>query len=159
MKRRYIIIGLITLFSAGIPLASLLPSNDAHIVLTSPEGDRVRVRVELADTVSRRRKGLMFRKELALDHGMLFLFKEEKQLSFWMKNTFIPLDILFFSAEQEFISSNTMYPCRAQLCPRYKSAIPAQYALEVPIGFVREHGIKEGWNMEIKRDGDALQNL
>jgi len=156
MKRRYIILGLVALFVAGIPLASLLPSNDAQVVLTSSKGDRVHIRVELANTVSQRRKGLMFRKELALDHGMLFLFKKEKQLSFWMKNTFIPLDILFFSAEREFISSNTMYPCRAQLCPRYKSAIPAQYALEVPMGFVRENGIKEGWKMEIKREGEAL---
>ena len=159
MKKNFLIIGLITLFGVGVPLASLLPSNDANIILTSPEGDRVSIKVELARTVSQRRKGLMFRKELAQDRGMLFLFKEEQQLSFWMKNTFIPLDVLFFSAEWEFISSNTMYPCQKSPCPRYKSGIPTQYALEVPMGFVRKNGIKEGWKMEIKREGDALQNL
>ena len=70
---------------------------DAAILLT-PDGREQRVTVEIADDAAERAQGLMYRKSLPSDHGMLFVYQSPQPTSFWMKNTLIPLDILFFDA-------------------------------------------------------------
>ena len=88
--------------------------------------------VELATTPEDRARGLMFREHLDPDKGMLFIFEEEGVHSFWMKNTLIPLDIIWISEDQEvvFISKNTQ-PCKTDICPSINPGKKAKYVLEV----------------------------
>jgi len=104
------------------------------------------ITVEIADTPSKQARGLMFRKSLPKDHGMLFVFESERELSFWMKNTLIPLSIGFFDKERKLLEVQEMSPAIAgELYPRtYKSSKPAMYALEMEKGWFSRNGIKEG---------------
>lgn len=117
------------------------------IQLASPEGNIVSIEVEIAKTAQQQRTGLMNRKELASDHGMLFVFEQEEPLEFWMKNTLIPLDILYFDTDGRFVSSVTMVPCTETVCPTYPSDGPARYALEIPAGEMENRGIGTGWTL------------
>ena len=101
--------------------------------------------VEVADSMKEREKGLMEREKLESGHGMLFQFEDEAPRAFWMKNTKIPLDVIFFSAKKEVASLvEWMNPCITPQCPSYSSAVPAMYALEVPAGFIKEKAVKIG---------------
>ena len=91
-------------------LASCAPS-DANLILEGPDGSTVPFNAEFAYTDMERQQGLMGRTELAEDEGMLFVFEENQNLFFWMKNTLIPLDIIFFDRDGNFVSSTTMQPC------------------------------------------------
>ncbi len=85
------------------------------------------LRVELADTVERQIRGLMYRTSLAPDCGMLFVFDDDQPRSFWMKNTLIALDIIFLNADKQVISMHRdVPPCRRDPCPSYESGIPAR---------------------------------
>jgi uncharacterized membrane protein (UPF0127 family) len=101
--------------------------------------------VELADTTEERTLGLMHRKSLPADRGMLFVFDEEKVYPFWMKNTLIPLDIIWISAGKEvvFVSRDTP-PCVSNPCPLVTPDAPAKYVLEVNAGIAESLGIEPG---------------
>jgi len=104
-----------------------------------------RFTVEIADTDAARERGLMFRTHLATGHGMLFVYPDAQPRYFWMKNTLIPLDILFFDARHRLINvSVDTPPCKADPCPTYASATPAKYVLELNAGAVNSLGIKTG---------------
>ncbi len=93
--------------------------------------------VEIASTPQEQEQGLMFRKTVMPGTmGMLFVFDAAQERSFWMKNTLFPLDILFFGADGKFVSWQQMQPCVKDPCPTYASNGQAQYALEVPAGFM-----------------------
>lgn len=95
----------------------------------------------------------MGRTSLKANEGMLFVFPASSVYSFWMKNTLIPLDVLFFNDQGAFVSMATMEPCGKppeggeEACPLYPSQIPIRFALEVPAGFVASHRIGEGWRL------------
>jgi uncharacterized membrane protein (UPF0127 family) len=108
----------------------------------------VRVRVEIADNAFERARGLMYRTALTEDRGMLFIFKAEQKLSFWMKNTRIPLSIAFIDSEGRIVDIQDMRPLDDDP-PHYVSAKPAQYALEVNQGFFEERGVKVGDRAEL----------
>lgn len=111
-----------------------------------------KLNVELADTEDLRNQGLMFRRELAQDAGMLFVFRHEQVLSFWMKNTFIPLSIGFFNKEKVLIDIHEMEPVKSVLeSPKksYTSKGPAQYALEMNRGWFAKNKIDLGTTLEI----------
>jgi len=100
--------------------------------------------VELAETKEERALGLMFGESLDSDRGMLFIFDEEGEYSFWMKNTLIPLDIIWINSDKEvvYISKNTQ-PCGEEC----KSVIPvgkAKYVLEINGGIADKIGIGLG---------------
>lgn len=116
--------------------------------LIGPDGETVRVKIEIADSGEERSHGLMFRRSLDADAGMLFVYPGEGLRSFWMKNTIIPLDILFFDSEGQIVSTTTMTPCKKDPCTTYLSAAPAQYVLEVNKGFIADHEIGEGWTIQ-----------
>ena len=118
------------------------------VYLTSEEkGIVVPVAVELALTDEQRTRGLQFREYLPQERGMLFIFENEEPRFFWMKDTLISLDIVFFNASGSYVSSASMVPCTEDPCQKYPSAGPAKYALEVVAGFAEQVGVGEGWKL------------
>ena len=103
-----------------------------------------RFSVELAETRDKQSLGLMFRDSMPADHGMLFIFPNEAPRSFWMKNTLIPLDIIYFSEELKLVSVANAKPCRVEQCPPYPSKGPAKYVLELNSGRASELGLEAG---------------
>jgi len=102
---------------------------------------------EIAETPEQQERGLMYRKKLASDRGMLFVFPSAKILNFWMKNTFIPLSIGFFDSEGVLIEFLDMEPVTSEIqtnLPTYSSSRPARFALEVPRGWFKKKNIKPG---------------
>ncbi len=105
----------------------------------------VKIIAELALTPEEWEKGLMFRKKLPDNYGMLFVFKTVDYQWFWMKNTYIPLDIIWISEDKKivYIAENCK-PCLKGDCPSYGVEIPVKYVLEIKGGKAKEFGIKVG---------------
>lgn len=147
------------MFNRRISLALIIASvfilsacGTKTLTLSSFDGAETHeVQIEIADSPKEREKGLMNREALAHDTGMLFVFKEPQMLSFWMKNTKIPLDIIFFDADGNFVNGLTMEPCTENPCPTYKAAALAAYALEVPKGYRADKKIGTGWKLDLKQ--------
>ena len=101
--------------------------------------------VELAMTAQERAIGLMYKEHLDLDKGMLFVFSNSARHSFWMKNTLIPLDIIWINKNQEvvYISKNTQ-PCKSISCPVIRSDQEALYVLEINAGLINQIGLSTG---------------
>jgi uncharacterized membrane protein (UPF0127 family) len=112
---------------------------------------QVSLKVEIADSAKERTKGLMNRTRLEKDTGMLFVFPAPQMMSFWMKNTLIPLEILYFDVDGNFINALVMQPCEADPCAQYPSAAQASYALEVAPGYRADHAIGSGWKLDVKQ--------
>ena len=108
-------------------------------------------RVELQLTPQEQRRGLMFREQLDMDSGMLFVYEEEGDRTFWMKNMFIPLDIIWIDSNKEvvFIKEHVQ-PCREDTCPSLHSDKNAQYVLEINSGMAQKIGLSVGDRMEIE---------
>lgn len=112
-----------------------------------------RFSVELATDGASRQHGLMMRTTLAPDHGMLFVFPYTEPQAFWMKNTLIPLDILYFGADRRLVSMQLdVPPCKADPCTTYPSDAPARYVLELSAGAAQRIGVRHG--DELKIDGE-----
>lgn len=97
--------------------------------------------VEVADSAEERALGLMYRKSLAPDAGMIFVYPDERPLSFWMENTSVPLSIAFIDSEGVIVNIEDMAPFDRTGIP---SDGPAQYALEMNRGWFANHKVKEG---------------
>ena len=102
--------------------------------------------VEVADTAAAQNKGLMYRDHLEEGKGMLFVYKAPSILSFWMKNTKIPLSIGFFDETKQLIEIFDMnpHPPNAKRLPLFQSSQAASYALEVPQSWFQTHNILPG---------------
>lgn len=100
-----------------------------------------KVRVEVADEPGERHNGLMFRKELAPDRGMLFVYPDVDVRAFWMENTSIPLSIAFVDAEGRIVRIRDMRPFDRS---RVLSGAPALYAIEMNQGWFAAHEVDEG---------------
>jgi uncharacterized protein len=111
-------------------------------------GESVEVDVEIADDTEEMARGLMGRTALAEDAGMLFVYPDERELSFWMKDTLIPLSIAFMDAEGRIVDIQDM-KALDDTPPHYTSAEPARYALEVNEGFFDERGVEVGDRAEL----------
>jgi uncharacterized membrane protein (UPF0127 family) len=129
----------LTVVFALMPLAAC--SADNALTIKSANGDHT-FTVEVVDTDAGRQKGLMFRQSLAPDAGMLFDFKDSHEVSFWMRNTFIPLDMLFIRADGTI--ANIHINARPQDPTGIPSDGPVMFVLEVPGGRTKELGIKAG---------------
>ncbi len=127
----------------SLALSLLLQASVPAPVCILPDGSRFQL--ELARTDQEKRVGLMFRDSLAADRGMLFVFEREDILPFWMKNTLIPLDVVWLSAGGEVVETRSdLQPCKADPCPKYEPQRLARAALLVNAGVVAAHGIKPG---------------
>jgi uncharacterized membrane protein (UPF0127 family) len=112
-----------------------------------------RFSVEIADTREKQALGMMYRDRMRPDEGMLFIFQNEAPRSFWMKNTRIPLDILYFDKDLKMVSASLdAQPCRVSRCPSYPSVVPAMYVLEIKGGTASELGVGPGDRMSVKLD-------
>lgn len=108
---------------------------------------------ELALDDASREHGLMDRTKLAADHSMLFVFADSEPRYFWMKNTLIPLDILYFDKDRKLISiAADAQPCKADPCKVYSSYGSAQYVLELGGGVAKQAGIQVGDELTINGD-------
>jgi uncharacterized protein len=121
------------------------------LTIVNSSGERVPVQVEITDTPEERQTGLMGRNALAEDAGMLFVFDQEQILSFWMKDTLIPLSIAYINAEGRIVDIQDMQPLDETSHP---SAEPARYALEVNQGFFAEQGVTVGDMVELPVQSD-----
>ena len=110
------------------------------LVIHSATGDH-HVKVEVVTEPADQAQGLMYRRSLEKNSGMLFIFRQEEPQSFWMKNTLIPLDMIFISRNLVIVDITTMQPCTTDPCPSYTSRQPAQYVLEVNAGYCRSRNI------------------
>ncbi|MFC1750222.1 signal peptidase I [Pseudomonadota bacterium] len=105
----------------------------------------IRFDVEVASTPEERKVGLMFREEMPEERGMLFIFESEMPLSFWMKNTLIPLDMIFIDKDYRVVNiQKDARPCEKDPCKTYSSEGNAKYVLEINSGLSNELGIEEG---------------
>ena len=112
-------------------------------------GDQ-RFQVDTAVSAEERAKGLMYRTEMADNYGMLFIYPQPNQVSFWMKNTYLPLDILFFDSEGKLTTFyRNVPPCNSPPCPIYSSKGAISYVLEIKGGSVDKLDIKPGTSFEI----------
>ena len=118
------------------------PLPRGRVILTDVYGGRHAVEVEVAATDPMRERGMMWRKELAEGKGMLFVFPTEEEHSFWMRNTLIPLDMIFIDAKQSVVGIVENAPPRS-LVSRTVGA-HSKYVLEVPGGWCQKIGIRAG---------------
>lgn len=108
------------------------------------------LRVEIAANEKQRQTGLMFRQALDADQGMLFVFEEQSNISVWMKNTLIPLDVLFIDQTGKIVSMlKNLPPCKQINCPVYHSGAPASFMLEVATGFIDQQQIQTGQALKL----------
>jgi hypothetical protein len=124
--------------------------------------DKTRVRVEIADTEAKRARGLMFRKHLAGNEGMIFLFEQPGHYPFWMQNCRIALDIVWLDPRFKVVSiAESVPPCRLPKCeppcastdcPSYPPApgTSAKYVVELAAGFSKRHGLKTGNTLDVQ---------
>lgn len=105
------------------------------------------LQVEIAESEEEHAHGLMFRKKMPANHGMIFIFKDSRMRKFWMKNTLIPLSIAYFDENQTLVDLKDMKPgtlVEDEFLPSYPSAEPAKFAVEVNQGWFRKKKIKKG---------------
>jgi uncharacterized membrane protein (UPF0127 family) len=116
-----------------------LSTQELSIVAAS--GKQVPIIVEIAKTDDEKETGLMWRKSLATGRGMLFVYDRDGPLSFWMKNTLIPLSIAYIASDGRIIN---IFDMEAKSLKAVRSTRSARYALEVPQGWFGREGIVVG---------------
>lgn len=117
-------------------------------------GERT-VQMQVAALPEEMQKGLMFRKSMGADEGMLFLYPAPTQLGFWMRNTEIPLTIGYFDAEGELKETYEMYPHDDRRVSSHARNL--QFALEMNQGWFRQAGVKPGAKLDLKAVAAALK--
>ncbi|NLA08400.1 MAG: DUF192 domain-containing protein [Parcubacteria group bacterium] len=142
MKKNIMII--LTILLIIIFLSIYFVSKNKKTEIFFPK-QNIKIEAQLAQTILQQTKGLMNVKNLPENQGMLFVFLDESRKSFWMKNTYIPLDLIFISRDKKIVEIKENFePCQQKNCPSYTSQKKAKYVLEVNGGFCQKHQIKEG---------------
>ena len=110
-----------------------------------------RYTVEIADSDEERARGLMFRDSMPAERGMLFIHDIEEPQAYWMKNTRIPLDILYFDNARRLVSQQRDVPActLGDGCPPYPSNAPARYVLEINAGQAEAMGLQDGTELKL----------
>jgi uncharacterized membrane protein (UPF0127 family) len=142
---------------AAVVMAACRPATpveglpQATLVIEGNSGP-VQVEVAIAETDEAKSRGLMGVEEMDPDTGMVFLQDQPARISFWMKDTLIPLSIAFWGPDRRIATILDMDPCRTNTCPTYDPEIEWVGALEVNQGFFDEHGIEEGASVRLERE-------
>ncbi len=129
-------------------------SHAPQVIVHSSRGP-VTVKVEVADTPEARAHGLMYRQDLAADAGMLFIFPIESEQRFWMKNTPLPLDMVFIGHDRRIVG--IVPDTRPFTTNQLGVPAPSQYVLEVHAGFCAAHGIAAGDSVDFVRVQDHAE--
>ncbi|MBI3413161.1 MAG: DUF192 domain-containing protein [Candidatus Aenigmarchaeota archaeon] len=144
MKRKSIV-------AAAFPLIMILflsyyeKPTDEKIIYFSSGVSNTTLLVKIADTEESRNKGLMFVEKLGRNEGMLFVFSDERQRAFWMKDTLVHLDMIFVASNGTVVGVvENAEPCRQELCRTYSVNALSQYVVEVNAGFARKNNISPG---------------
>ena len=147
LKRQLIITAiLLAIIIAALMLRqeNLVAGGKAVVELQSESGKPLAIRAEIADTEEETQAGLMFRQSLGKDEGMLFIYPKAAVVNFWMKNTLIPLDMVFISEDFTVVKIHHAVPCTEEPCPLYNSEQPVKYVLEINENLTTAYGIQEG---------------
>ena len=126
-------------------------SGEKLVPVTTPAG--VTILAELADTTEKRARGLMFRESLAKDRGMLFTFPEPQHWTFWMKNTRIPLDIIWMDRNKKIVHVERNVPTCSRTddgCPQYQPNEEASYVLELVAGMADALKLRRGVKLQFQ---------
>lgn len=113
------------------------------------------VRMQLAITLAESQKGLMFRKTMGADEGMIFLYDQPQQMSFWMRNCEFPQDIGFFDTTGELKEIYPLYPHDER--PVASRSRQLKFALEMNQGWYRQHGLKPGAKLDLAALAEAVK--
>lgn len=110
-----------------------------------------KISLELALTPSEQAQGLSDRKNMPEDHGMLFIFPQEQELTFWMKDMYFPLDIIWLNKNNEVVDiSLNQQPCKPNItCSIIMPKVPAKSVVEVNAGIVEKYKIKIGQKLKL----------
>ncbi|MFN3884126.1 MAG: DUF192 domain-containing protein [Rhodocyclaceae bacterium] len=125
---------MVALLLAGATFAQSLPMIELNVGIH-------RIEAEVAATNAVRMRGLMQRKSLATQRGMLFVFDQEARHCMWMKNTYLPLSVAFLDASGRILNIEEMQPLTEE---NHCAARPARYALEMNRGWFADRGLKPG---------------
>ena len=136
----------VLLLSSSLAVSGCATGGDSWVELGGQ-----RYKVEIADDDAERARGLMFRDEMAKDRGMLFIHDTEAPQAYWMKNTRIPLDILYFDNGLRLVSQQRdVPPCAlGDGCPPYPSNAPARYVLELNAGEAARLKLENGAELKL----------
>ena len=127
--------------TANVPAdQSVTALREVPLTIRSANGEH-RFTVEVAATPAEQERGLMFRRELAPDRGMIFPYDPPQEVAFWMKNTLIPLDMIFIRSDGTIVRISTAQPLSLQPMP---GGEPVAAVLEIRGGRAAELGIREG---------------
>lgn len=137
-----LLFGCISNHSAPVPTSN--SSNLIGLNTTEITIGNTTITAWIANTEQSRETGLMNISNLSERNGMLFVFDEPGVYSFWMKNTLVPLDILFVSSNMTIVNVQTMTPCTQDPCEIYSPPSMVKYAIEVNGGFADEYNITSG---------------
>ena len=131
---------------SALPPGSLLPLKTISMTINSIETE-----IEVALTFQEQQQGLMYRRSMLENHGMIFVYTEPMYMSFWMKNTYIPLSIAYIRADGIISNIEKMKPQSGTMTPseHYKSKYKCIYALEMNQGWFEKNGVKSGDKIEI----------
>jgi len=137
-----VILGFFSLSSFGVPSAfGDVLFKRASLTIQTNSGPTL-LNVEVADTDVRREQGLMFRRKLPDDGGMIFLFDREQEITMWMKNTYIPLDMVFIGSDWRIV--NIAYNAEPFSTDVISSVRPASRVLEIAAGQAGRLGLAPG---------------
>ena len=140
-----------------IPIESVIPIDKAKFIkegkvifFNKETKDKIiQIDVEIADNPDERSTGLMYRYSMSEKAGMLFIYEETQPLAFWMKNTYIPLDIIFVDENMQIVTiKKNAKPLSEKLIPSIRDSM---YVVEVNAGFCDKYGIKSGDYLSYKR--------
>jgi uncharacterized protein len=122
-------------------------TKEGELFFFTPDSEQVtQIDIEFADDADEIVLGLMFRRSMRENQGMLFIFDSEAPRSFWMKDTYFSLDMIFVDSNKEIVSiARETSPLSEQ---NYRSEKPAQYVVEVNAGFAKKHGIVPGYKID-----------
>lgn len=134
---------------AALLFPCAVTENQASAICFDTQPEESCVYVEIADTYQKRQTGLMGRERLDEDSGMLFVFPDEGFHSFWMKNTLIPLDIIWINSSGHIVYIKEAAPCVKDPCIGYRPEKKANYVLEVEMGYAKRKGLMVGGTSSI----------